>query len=98
MSFRDGASLSRVNRSLDAQSIPYVDLHAELARWIPSDRFEEEWRKLFYESDGHFNAHGNELAGLLVADALLTHSDLSVPDGERRRDRIREKLESLGAN
>lgn len=94
-----GYAQERMTDFLEREGIRYVDLTADFAEYAQEHaggEFGTE-QDLYWTYDGHWNARGNRLAGLLVSRALLDYDflDLSAEAAVRAREAVDAGLADL---
>ena len=81
----------RTREHLKSAGVPYIDL-AERMRPV-----HDEGARLYWRFDSQWNGEGNRLAGLLVAEHVLSNNLVDIPGKEERLARVREEIAAFTA-
>ena len=79
----------RTREHLKSAGVPYIDL-AERMRPL-----HHEGARLYWRFDSQWNGEGNRLAGLLVAEHILSNNLVDIPGKEERLTQVREGIASF---
>jgi hypothetical protein len=91
----------RLARSyFERKGIPYFDLTPHFRRYAdqtPRNRLDSV-KDLYWRTDGHWNVRGNRLAGLLLAEYILTNSMINIDNPQEKKRATEDELKTLNPN